>query len=129
MKIEKLQLFKTYLFLVSLIVCVSAKAQFLPNSNAPYNSPTYLINSVLLGNGVTATNIQYQGKPMQIGYFTGGVTGNVNIGIDSGIVIPKRQIIFRQTQIFCKSFKQTMLEAMQMMLLLLNLILHHLVIL
>jgi hypothetical protein len=78
----------TNLFALFMLVTTNrSQAQFTPTTTAPYNSPAYLINSVLLGNGVTAFNIQYQGSPMQIGYFTGGNTGGVALGIDSGIVL------------------------------------------
>ena len=79
--------------MVTFGLALSANAQFFPNINAPYNSPTYLINNVLLGNGVTATNIIYQGSALQIGHFTGGTSGNVNVGIDSGIVISTGEIL------------------------------------
>jgi hypothetical protein len=82
--------------LVALIVTFAVqfgKAQFTPTITAPYNSPSYLINSVLLGNGVTAFNIQYQGNLSQIGYFTGGNSSGIPLGIDSGIVLSTGEIV------------------------------------
>ena len=49
-----------------------------------YNSPIFLVDSLLLGEGVIATNHIFQGDPLQIGFFNGE---NSNIGLDSGIVM------------------------------------------
>lgn len=43
-----------------------------------------LIQNVLVGSGVYASNITYNGKAIAIGYFNGQ---NTNLGIDSGIVL------------------------------------------
>ncbi len=43
-----------------------------------------LVNSVLLGPGVVAFNIQYSGASQAIGFFNGV---NSNIGLDSGVII------------------------------------------
>ena len=43
-----------------------------------------MVDSLLLGEGVIATNHAFQGDPLQIGFFNGV---NSNIGLDSGIVI------------------------------------------
>ena len=47
-------------------------------------SPVGLVQNVLLGPGVTVSNITYNGSPSAIGYFDGSQT---NLGIDSGIVL------------------------------------------
>ncbi|MCF8414860.1 MAG: choice-of-anchor L domain-containing protein [Crocinitomicaceae bacterium] len=47
-------------------------------------SPTSLVQNVLLGPGVTVSNINYNGSPAAIGYFNGAGT---NIGITEGIVM------------------------------------------
>jgi gliding motility-associated-like protein len=47
-------------------------------------SPSSLVQNVLLGPGVTVSNINYNGSPAAIGYFNGAGT---NIGINEGIVM------------------------------------------
>lgn len=47
-------------------------------------TPTYLVNNVLLGSGLTATNITFTGDSRQIGYFNGSAS---NIGINDGIIL------------------------------------------
>ena len=60
-------------------------------SNAnPYNNSNHLINNVLLGGGVSASNVTYQGDPIQVGFFN---AINSNLGIDSGIVLSTGDII------------------------------------
>lgn len=46
-------------------------------------SPVSLVNNVLLGPGVVATNIQYTGASRAAGYFS----GNSNLGIKSGVIL------------------------------------------
>ena len=59
-------------------------AQITTDSNPPYNSPIFLVDSLLLGEGVEATNHFFKEIPLQIGFFNGE---NSNIGLDSGIVM------------------------------------------
>jgi gliding motility-associated-like protein len=47
-------------------------------------NPTSLVQNVLLGPGVTVSNIFYSGSPNAIGYFNGA---NTNLGIAEGIVM------------------------------------------
>jgi len=47
-------------------------------------SPTALVQNVLLGSGVTVSNITFSGVPVTIGNFDGSAT---NLGIDAGIVM------------------------------------------
>ena len=54
------------------------------SNTAPYNSEQYLVEDILLGNGVSASNITFSGDPTQIGFFNGV---NSNIGLDSGVVM------------------------------------------
>tara|TARA_B100001059_G_scaffold75625_1_gene73189 strand:- start:60 stop:470 length:411 start_codon:yes stop_codon:yes gene_type:complete len=58
----------------------SAYCQILVTNNAPYNTAEYLVDSLLLGEGVIATNHAFQGDPLQIGFFNGV---NSNIGFDN----------------------------------------------
>jgi gliding motility-associated-like protein len=47
-------------------------------------TPQQLVNNVLLGNGVTAFNITYNGTPLSIAKFTSNAT---NLGMNSGVLI------------------------------------------
>ena len=78
---------KTYLSILLVIFVAIANAQITVSNTAPYNNATYLVNNVLLGSGVTASNITFSGQSAQIGVFHGGFNGTPNLGIDSGIVI------------------------------------------
>tara|TARA_B100000809_G_C15137944_1_gene531534 strand:+ start:177 stop:2561 length:2385 start_codon:yes stop_codon:yes gene_type:complete len=79
---------KVLLFITVLFAVQSLKAQLAVSNTAPYNSPAYLVNNVLLGQNVTASNITFNGDPSQIGFFSNGLAGATNpLGIDSGIVI------------------------------------------
>ena len=69
---------------ITFALAKSSNAQITTNLLAPYDSPTFLVDSILLGEGVLATNHTFQGDPIQIGFFNGV---NSNIGIDSGIVL------------------------------------------
>ena len=76
-----------------LFLCVlflNTYAQITTDSNPPYNSPIFLVDSLLLGEGVVATNHVYQGDPLQIGFFNGE---NSNIGLDSGIIMGTGDIV------------------------------------
>ncbi|MGC6491021.1 MAG: choice-of-anchor L domain-containing protein, partial [Flavobacteriales bacterium] len=59
-------------------------SQITTDNNPPFDTPMFLVDSILLGDGVTAVNHGYQGDANQIGYFDGV---NSNIGIDSGIIM------------------------------------------
>ena len=59
-------------------------AQIIIDKTSPYNSPAWLIDNILLGGGIVASNHSYQGDSMQIGFFNAIVS---NLGLDSGIVM------------------------------------------
>jgi len=63
---------------------VQLNAQIIIDNTAPYDNPTWLVNNVLLGGGITTSNHSYQGDSVQIGWFD---ASNTNLGIDSGIVM------------------------------------------
>ena len=65
-------------------------SQITTNSNPPFNSPVFLVDSLLLGEGVFATNHIFEGDPLQIGFFNGE---NSNIGLDSGIIMGTGDIL------------------------------------
>lgn len=70
-----------------LFVCpFYSKAQFLQVTDVvtgPYN-PQSLISNVFLGEGVEVSNIQFNGDPRSVGYFSGGTP---SIGIERGILL------------------------------------------
>lgn len=70
-------------------ICLSSMvtAQMNVSTTAPYNNPVHLVNNVLLGTGVTATNITFVGQSAQIGFFNNGLVGAPSLGLDSGVVI------------------------------------------
>ncbi|PCJ25010.1 MAG: hypothetical protein COA97_08505 [Flavobacteriales bacterium] len=79
---------KTILLILLLVAFIVTKAQITVSNTAPYNNTTYLVNNVLSGNGVTASNITFtSANANQIGFFKGGLLGAPNLGIDSGIVL------------------------------------------
>jgi hypothetical protein len=69
-----------FLFLFSFV----SFSQININNNSPFNSPNYLIDSVLLGCGISASNQSFQGDPMQLGFFDASST---SLAIDKGIVM------------------------------------------
>lgn len=80
----------TQTLLLSVICLVTfpfaAKSQFLQvtdGATAPF-TPQNLISNVFLGDGVEVTNIQYNGDPVAVGYFTGGTQ---SVGIERGILL------------------------------------------
>lgn len=73
------------LLIFLLFVNFSIKAQ-LTTSNAL--SPTQLVQTVLLGGGLTATNVTYNGDPTAIGSFG----GTSNIGFATGLIMASGNI-------------------------------------
>ncbi len=78
---------KFVLVILSFILVIAANAQITVSNAAPYNSANYLVNNILLGNGVTASNVTYAGQSAQIGFFAGGLNGVPALGLDSGVVL------------------------------------------
>ena len=78
---------RVLLLLTTLLISLTFKAQLAVTNTVPYNTPAYLVNSVLMGNGVAATNVTFSGNANQLGYFSNGLAGAINpLGLDSGIV-------------------------------------------
>ncbi len=75
------------LLIAGICVFTLTKGQLSVDNTAPYNSATYLVNNVLSGNGVTASNITFNGNAAQMGFFNSGNTGTPSLGLDSGIVM------------------------------------------
>ncbi|MDB2368744.1 SprB repeat-containing protein, partial [Flavobacteriales bacterium] len=79
-----------YMLFLLCLFFLNTSAQIITDSNPPYDSPVFLVDSILLGEGVVATNHSYQGDALQIGFFNGI---NSNIGLDSGIVMGTGDIL------------------------------------
>ena len=58
---------KKIFFFLFLVFNTNLYSQIIVDNAAPYNSATYLIDNVLLGGGIVASNHSYQGEPSQIG--------------------------------------------------------------
>jgi len=75
-------MYKLLVVILSFIVCVNiSNAQLSTNSNLSEN---FLVQNVLLGTGVNASNITYTGSVDAIGNFNGS---NCNIGLGSGVIM------------------------------------------
>jgi gliding motility-associated-like protein len=70
-----------FLTLVALAMHFTTWSQLITNSSL---SPQGLVQNVLLGSGVTVSNVTYNGSPGAIGQFT---ANNTNLGISQGIVM------------------------------------------
>jgi gliding motility-associated-like protein len=64
-------------------------AQITTTNASPYNTAVNLVQNVLLGQGVVASNITASGQNGQYGFFNGT---NSNIGLDSGVVMSSGNI-------------------------------------
>lgn len=73
---------KNLLFVFATIFSFGAAAQniFIDNAQTPAN----LVQNVLVGQGLSVSNITFAGNPAQIGYFE---ANGSNIGLDSGVVM------------------------------------------
>ena len=80
LKVDLVKLIYIFL-LLTFVVPVISFSQLITSTNS---SPTSLVQNVLLGPGVTVSNIMYNGSPSAIGSFT--ATGT-NLGINQGIVM------------------------------------------
>ena len=76
--------FLTFFILLNFIFFNQVNAQLTVDNNPPNDSPIFLIDEILLGSGVVASNQSYMGDSIQIGYFDGS---NSNLGLSSGIVL------------------------------------------
>ncbi len=81
---------QNFLTIISCVLFLNAYAQVSTDSNPPYDSYVYLVDSLLLGEGVVAANHVFQGDSLQIGFFNGE---NSNVGLDSGIVMGTGDIV------------------------------------
>ena len=72
---------------------LNSKAQLILTTT---QTPQQLVNDVLLGGGVTATNITFNGAPIAIGKF---VSQGTNIGLDSGVVMTTGTVLDQGTDL------------------------------
>ncbi|MBT6965756.1 MAG: hypothetical protein HOA01_05985, partial [Flavobacteriales bacterium] len=75
---------KKLLFSLLSLSVFYAHSQIVVDNTAPYDDPVWMTNNILIGGGVSASNINYQGDSCQIGFFN---AINTSLGIDSGIVL------------------------------------------
>lgn len=69
----------------SLLTClISAQPLQITGGDTPPFTPDNLVRNVFLGEGVEVTSVTFKGRPVAVGYFTGGTQ---SIGIDRGIVM------------------------------------------
>ncbi len=80
---------KKYLLFILLFYGFNSHSQITIDLSSPYDSPVHLIDNVLLGGGVTASNHNYQGDSIQIGFFD---ATNTSLGINSGIVMATGEV-------------------------------------
>ncbi len=83
-----------FILRVSLFAALTAlpffsRAQLIVNNQPPYDQISYLIQNVLLGTGIQASNFTYTGAAVAVGYFNGQLS---NVGLDSGIVFTSGHI-------------------------------------
>ena len=69
---------------LTFIFLKTTKSQISISIGDPYDDPQYLVEDVLLGSGVIASNFSYLGDSIQIGIFDGSSS---NLGLNSGVVI------------------------------------------
>lgn len=77
-------LFSSQALFIFLLLCPSVVRGQINIDTSTY-TPQQLVQDVLIGQGVTASNISYTGTNESIAYFSNG--GTTNLGLDSGLVI------------------------------------------
>jgi len=75
---------KNLLSFLLFLATYNLSAQIIIDNNFPYDDPSWLVDNVLLGGGISASNIVYQGDSSQIGWFN---AINTNLGLDSGVIL------------------------------------------
>ncbi|MDR9486846.1 choice-of-anchor L domain-containing protein, partial [Salibacter sp.] len=61
--------------------------QLTVNNNPPYATPQDWVQNILLGQGVTVSNVTYTGATNACGFFDGSNMPMNNIGLDSGLLM------------------------------------------
>ena len=75
---------KRIFILLLTVLSVAAQSQIIVDNTAPYDDPVWMTNNILIGGGVAASNVTFQGDSCQVGFFN---AINTSLGIDSGIVL------------------------------------------
>jgi gliding motility-associated-like protein len=75
---------------ILLVAVIQSYGQLTVSRVYPNNSINYLVQNILLGNGVLVSNITFSGDDTAIGFFNGI---NSNIGIDSGVLVTNASIL------------------------------------
>jgi len=75
---------KKSIFILSVVFSFVASAQIQISTTGNYTNPSYLIDNILIGDGVLSSNHNYIGDPSQIGFFKDSLG---LIGMDSGFVL------------------------------------------
>ncbi len=81
---------RKYIPLLLFFIAGHSYAQLTTSRSTPNNSINYLVQNILLGNGVLASNITFSGDDTAIGFFNGT---HSNIGLDSGIILTNGSIL------------------------------------
>jgi gliding motility-associated-like protein len=84
----KVNRFLTF-FISSILLSNISTAQMTVTNDGSNGDHIYLIDTILLGGGIIATNHFYSGDSLQIGYFDGS---NSDLGLSSGIVLSSGDI-------------------------------------
>ena len=82
---------KYLLSIIFFLLSFISYGQITVNLSSPYDAPSFLIDDVLLGGGIVASNHLYQGDSVQIGFFD---ATNTSLGIDNGIVLAPEKLGF-----------------------------------
>lgn len=72
--------------LVALVFCFFINNSFSQLIVSNTMTPAQLVQNVLVGQGITVSNITYSGSPLAIGSFTTGATAT-NIGFPAGVIL------------------------------------------
>ena len=81
--VKKLKMKNVSLILICLI-SINIFSQVQVSTNSTINHPSFLINNILIGNGVTTSNHNFTGDSSQIGYFTDSTH---SIGFSEGFIL------------------------------------------
>ena len=73
-----------YLLIFFFLISIFTKGQIVVDNNIPYNDPISLVDNILLGGGIIASNHTFEGATAQIGWFN---AQNTSLGLDSGIIL------------------------------------------
>lgn len=79
---------KLIITITLLIISIGIKAQLVVNTGTM--TPTQYVQNILVGNGVSVSNVTFSGQSQQIGDFN---SQNANVGIDQGLVLSTGDVL------------------------------------